>query len=278
MSFAQFFDRIIVLHLERRVDRLAHVNAEMARLGISRWDWFDGYDKPDGNGNRGCSESHRGILELIAFNKWERVLVLEDDFALRPEFYGNFNEKFAEMIAEVPAGARIIYLGGGYADTPKRRVSKHVIEVNRMMTTSSFIIGWKMAREMAPYISGNGPIDSLFSGFTERGHCYCISPRMFVQYTSMSDLTDREVNYEMSMTDSRHEEMLVDGEWDNWRGTSCRPLRSELLRRELAASTDMNGTELIVAGERWIVIGIELPAHPAPWFRGEKVTYLLARA
>ncbi len=270
-------DRIIVLHLERRTDRLRHVIAELERIRFDcdpRIEWFNGYDKPAGNGNRGCSESHRGILEVIAFNKWENVLVLEDDATLRPTFRDDFRQQFTELITEVPDDAKIVYLGGGYADAPKRRVSPHVIEVNRMLTTSSFLIGWRMAREMAPYISGVGPIDNLFGEFTAKGQCYCVSPRMFVQYTSMSDLSDREVDYEPSMTDTRHEEMLLEGVLQPLSGGLFR-LDSKLNRREVAAPKDMDGEEVIVGTAHYRVVSLALPSHLPPWYRGEEVTYIL---
>lgn len=272
-------DCIIVLHLERRTDRLRHINAELEVIGgASNTNvlWFDGYDKPAGNGNRGCSESHRGILELIAFNKFENALVLEDDATVRPAFRDDFRRQFRDLVSDVPEDAKIVYLGGGYADAPKRRVSPHVIEVNRMLTTSSFLIGWKMAREMAPYISGVGPIDNLFGEFTARGQCYCISPRMFVQYTSMSDLSDREVDYEPSMTDTRHEEMLLGDGLLEPSQDGLLSYKSTINRREIAAPNDMNGEEVIIGTDHYTVAGLRLPSHLAPWYRGEQCTYILA--
>lgn len=281
MTFANYFDRILVLSLPRRMDRRAHVSGEMGSIGVhpSEYEYVEGYDKPidhEGhpNGNKGCSEGHRRILEIIAYEKWNRVLVLEDDFCVRREFRDNLHQIFTLISSEIPSDARITYLGGGYAANPKRRVSKHIIEITRMLTTSSYIIGHKMASEMAPYISGIGPIDNLFHRFTEQGGCYCVTPRLFVQYTSVSDLTDREVNYEPSMTDSRHEEMLLEGRW----GEMLHGLRSfigTIQRREIAAQHDMDGETVIVGDKQYKVAGLLLPTHKAPWYRGEIVTYLL---
>src|SRR3990167_7080230 len=72
-------DAIIVIGLSRRTDRRALFEAEMAKLGIKNYQWFDGYDKPDGSGNRGCTESHRAFLDVINYHKWKRTCVFEDD-------------------------------------------------------------------------------------------------------------------------------------------------------------------------------------------------------
>lgn len=274
-------DKIIVIGLARRTDRRERFDAEMKKLGIKSHVWFDGYDRPSlgGNppsGNAGCTASHRGVLELIAFNKWERALVFEDDTIIRPDFSPETaaNQLFVGL-SEVPRNAEIIYLGGSYANNPKRRISKHVIEVSRMMTTSSYIINWTMAKKMAPHIYGGAPIDVLFSGFTEHGNSYCIHPRVFVQGPSMSDLTDSMAENITSMLDERHEDMLLHGNVSERNGELV--LHGTLQRRELARATDADGEEVIAEGVLYKIKRLELPPHKPSWFRGEPVTYVLQK-
>lgn len=267
-TLLNYVEAIIVINLARRQDRWQHCLREFASIGVSPSQLlrFDAYDKPDNSGNRGCTESHRGVLEWIAREKWERVLVCEDDITVRPEYRDNFHDTFAQISAEIPADAKIVYLGGGYASNPKRKYSPHLIEIDRMLTTSSFLIGWKMAREMAPYISGVGPIDNLFGGFTAKGNCYCSYPRLFVQYTTLSDLTDREADYGPSMCDTRHEEMLLDGTW-----IADGLFRTVLTRRELTQARDIFGDTVIVDGKTYTVRGINTPTERGPWYRGAPV-------
>jgi glycosyl transferase, family 25 len=284
-----YFDKIIVLTLARRTDRWK----QMEKLLFEDLEFkgkvikFYGYDKPadhSGNpsGNKGCTESHRAILEIIAYNDWGHVLVLEDDCQVA---YDSPEKKtlvdpqkvFASHIGEVPVDYDILYLGGSYGSNPQRRISSHVIKVNTVLTTSSYAITAKMARKMAPHISGVGPIDSLFGGFTPAHKCYMFSPRLFTQGRSRSDLTDREDDNSVSMLDSRHEEMLVAGAWRK-RQDGAMMLDSEINRREIAAPTDLNGTEVIVDGVLHKVVSMRLPAHPAPWRRGESCSYELVKA
>lgn len=206
-----YFDRIFVINLASRTDRRAHAEAELAKLGITKAEWFDAYNRPidhngKPNGNMGCTASHRAVLEIIAYNKVPRALVLEDDFEV---CVNSPLDWFNGMIKEVPETWEMLYLGGHYGEPPLSRVSQHVIRIGRMLTTSSYGITWQMARKMAPYICGIGPIDSLYGGFHTKDHeCYALSPRLFIQYNNFSDLQDRVMDNSLCMLDKRHESMV----------------------------------------------------------------------
>lgn len=164
----------------------------------------EGVDMPSW-GNHGCTEAHGKLLSIIASGPWERVLVFEDD--AKPVF-DNTNERFSDMITEVPDDWDLLYLGGHYADKPKRRVSKHVIQCNRMHTTSSYGVTRRMAQKMHPVMHGGGPVDCVFSGFTETHNAYILQPRLFVQRNCFSDIQERDCNNEPCMMDPNHENMV----------------------------------------------------------------------
>lgn len=211
MSFFNdyFGGHVICINCAHRPDRKAHAEKEFERLGISPVIWFDGHTEVvvDGrvSGNAGCTASHRGVLEIIAHNRWERTMVFEDDFEV---IYSDFHERFERFIAQLPADWNLFYLGGGYAEKPIRRVSPRVFQVAGMMTTSSYAITWQQARRMAPYVSGVGPIDSIFQGFNLNAPTYVMSPRAIVQYPNHSDLQEREMSNAASMMDKAMEPNL----------------------------------------------------------------------
>jgi glycosyl transferase family 25 len=283
-----YFDRIYCLTLRRRKDRRASAEAVFEYLDIpsSSIEWVFGPDRPldhtgKPNGNQGCTAGHRMILDDIIKEGVPRALVFEDDIAIAydsPEMKHLLEPQslFEQYVNEVPADWDMLYLGGQYADNPQRRVAEHVIRFNRMLTTSSYGVTLDMARRMAPNISGVGPIDSLYGGFQPEGNCYVFSPRLFTQSRSYSDLTDRIDDNRPCMLDSRHEEMLIAGAWR----TSLdgkRLFDSEINRREIAGPNDLNGQEVIVDGELFIVESLKLPPHPSPWRRGESITYTLTK-
>ena len=285
-TITNWCDAVFVINLAKRLDRLEQSICELSKIGVpagthpkaTRFeayaDLIDHNGKP--NGNFGCTSSHRALLELIAFHRYNRALVLEDDFMLRPKVEGQLNLIFDAVVRELPDDWRILYLGGSYGENPKRRHSPHLIETNAVMTTSSYIINWRQARHMAPHISGIGPIDSLFHRFNREGGCYMACPRLFVQRPSFSDLTERMAENVTSMEDATHEEMLLDGQVEVLGPRLI--LNGRLQRRELAAPHDMDGTQVIVEGKLYTILSLQLPQHRASWFRDEPVTYILKEA
>lgn len=203
MTLNDYFDKIICINLDKRTDKWTDCLAQFEKyhLTVER---FSGHDRSIGWGNDGCTASHRGVLELICHNRWPRTLILEDDFVVIEE---NIQSLFSQFISEVPVNWDMLYLGGHYADKPKRRVSEHVIEINRMLTTSSYGVSYDFARKVAPFIIG-GAIDSSYFTYQEQGNCYILQPRLMAQRESFSDIQQRICNNRPCMEDKRHEAMV----------------------------------------------------------------------
>lgn len=205
----EYFSHIVCIHLPARLDRAKHALAESDKHNF-RFKFFDAYPAeefiPSEHGrssqaNAACTASHRAVLEVAAFYKWPRTLILEDDF----EFVvPDANAAFREMIGQVPEDWDMLYLGGSYAEDPKRRVSPHVIHTNGMMTTSSYAVTWRAARKMAPHIYGECPIDSLYHKWNRALKCFCFDPRMAVQMDGISDIQGCFCRNSPSMLDAGH--------------------------------------------------------------------------
>lgn len=203
MTINEYFDEVFCINLLRRKDRWAHVLDQCKRHAI-KVRRFDGADMINW-GNNGCTLSHRLVMEEIIRLGVPRSLILEDDFECR---FDDTQERFAAMIQEVPDDWDFIYLGGHYSDEPKSRVSPHVIRFNRMKTTSSVGITLEQTRRMVHDITGSGPIDEIYSGWTEKHNAYIFQPRLMVQYNNYSDLQQRDMNNTPCMEDTRHENMV----------------------------------------------------------------------
>ncbi len=201
MTVNEYFNRIVLITMARRLDRFAKCVKQFDQHGFKSVTVFEGHDMGD-LGNHGCTASHRGVLELICHNRWARTLILEDDFQIRAP---NFNQLFAEMIGEVPDDWKMLYLGGHYAENPKRKAAPHVIEINRMLTTSSYAVTCSFAREVTPWISGGVGIDTLYYPYHLKGGCYIFKPRLMVQSPGYSDLQKMEMNNTHCMEDTSHE-------------------------------------------------------------------------
>ncbi len=206
----QYFDRIFVIHLPRRTDRWARIEAQFKKFDITRFDVFEAHDRPiDHNGrpsgNMGCTASHRGVYELIGHFGWKKVLIFEDDVEF---LFDDWPERFSAIVPEIPNDYAMLYLGGHFQEAPVARVSPSIIRIGGMLTTSSYSVSHEFARRVAPQISGIGPIDSLLVGFHRTNPCYILDPRLCAQFESHSDLTDRHSENRTCMTDMSHIKMV----------------------------------------------------------------------
>jgi GR25 family glycosyltransferase involved in LPS biosynthesis len=203
------FDKIIWIGSEHRPDRAEQMTAQLKKFGITaehfeaHWKPIDHTGKP--SGNFGCTSSHRGVLELICHNRWQRTLILEDDATFVDD---SWPEQFDALIEEVPIDWCFLFLGCGYAEPPIKRVSEGIIRSGALLTTSSYAITFEMARRIAPHIYGIGPIDNLMHEWQRKYPCYVFNPRIMVQRPSFSDLQDRMSDNSVSMLDRKHEEMV----------------------------------------------------------------------
>lgn len=219
MKLQDFFGDIYLINLKRRDDRLTQAINEFIRLGIDPSDViiFEAHDKPDGNGNKGCTESHRGVLEIIAHEAKERPsLVFEDDFMpmwanSTRRWPVDVQARFTEIAPDIPQGFGLLYLACHYGNMPRERVNAHIIRPGNVLTTGAYAVTSWMARQMAPHISGVGPIDNLFWRFSNGPHAYVTDPRLFVQRPSVSDLHDKFEDYVVALMDNNHVKALDAG-------------------------------------------------------------------
>lgn len=104
MKVNEFFDKVVVINLDRRTDRMEKIDDQLKELGIE-YERFSAYDAQELKIDpiQACRQSHLQVLE----ESEGLTLILEDD-AL---FMENFNERFAEFIENLPADWDIFYLG-----------------------------------------------------------------------------------------------------------------------------------------------------------------------
>lgn len=209
--FEDFFDgNIFVINLARRPDRLEHFKFEMNKCGITCWQRFDAVDAGPRDGNRGCTASHRAIMDMVVRRGLKRAFVFEDDATLRHQFITCFNQEIAPVLNEMPAEFDQLYVGGHYAEMPRGWHSKHLILMGAMKTTSSYGVTLKSARELRDLIPEDtcDSIDNLYAGYNATKRCFISEPRFFVQYGNFSDLQQREMDNSGCMEDTSHVSQL----------------------------------------------------------------------
>jgi GR25 family glycosyltransferase involved in LPS biosynthesis len=191
MKVNDFFDKVIVINLDRRTDRMEKLSPQLEKLDIQykRFSAVDG-KKLDIDPIVAGLRSHLQVMKLIA---GQRVLILEDD----AQFVEDFNEKFEKVMQTLPEDWDIFYLG---ALVPKdvglvRMVNRHWgIQVLTTGTQAYCINPSRLEYFINKLEDYNSYIDIGLRDFAKDLKAYITQPNLVVQFPSYSDLRLKEVD------------------------------------------------------------------------------------
>jgi GR25 family glycosyltransferase involved in LPS biosynthesis len=191
MKVNDFFDKVIVINLDRRTDRMEKLAPQLEKLDI-QYERFSAVDgkKLDIDPIVAGLQSHLQIMKQIA---GQRVLILEDD----AQFVEDFNEKFEKVMQTLPEDWDIFYLG---ALVPKdvglvRMVNRHWgIQVLTTGSQAYCINPSRLEYFISKLEDYNFYIDIGLRDFAKDLKAYITQPNLVVQFPSYSDLRLKEVN------------------------------------------------------------------------------------
>jgi len=83
-----YFDKIIFIHCVHRKDRMENIQLLLKKTKITNYIILEATYLPK-NGAKGCSHSHYRAMDMAIKNKWNKILIIEDDF----QFNDNINFK-----------------------------------------------------------------------------------------------------------------------------------------------------------------------------------------
>ena len=191
MKVNDFFDKVIVINLDRRTDRMEKLAPQLEKLDIQykRFSAVDG-KKLDIDPIVAGLRSHLQVMKQIA---GQRVLILEDD----AQFVEDFNEKFEKVMQTLPEDWDIFYLG---ALVPKdvgliRMVNRHWgIQVLTTGSQAYCINPSRLEYFISKLEDYNSYIDIGLRDFAKDLKAYIAQPNLVTQFPSYSDLRLKEVN------------------------------------------------------------------------------------
>lgn len=194
-----FFDKIVCINLERRKDRWAECEQEFQAMDI-QVERVRAIAHPQGP--YGCALSH---LTTIRQNQHlDSLLIFEDDVAKKGDL-----SYLAEALQSLPAGWEVVYLGGlVFPDEINTdRVAGHVHRAKNVVCTHAYGLSragmQRIIREFGTPVSRGSrkPIDEyLRADLQPHGKAFIVTPMIFAQRPSHSDLTGKYSDHDLFTT------------------------------------------------------------------------------
>jgi glycosyl transferase family 25 len=203
------------INLDHRIDRKEHVTQQLETMGITA-NRFNAIKMEDGA--IGCSLSHLKILQTALDNKFDHVLILEDDITfLDPELFKSQFQKFMEKYEN----KWDVLLFAGNNMPPYEKVDDLCVKVQRCQTTTGYLVNGHYIKILLqnikmgvnnliykPEEKNTYAIDKFWFMLQTVGKWYLITPLTVVQKEDYSDIEKKVINYTKLMQDLDKAEMF----------------------------------------------------------------------
>lgn len=204
MSLNNYFDKIFVINLDRRKDRLAFANKEFKKINTTfeRFSAFDGSvnTPPHGlsinRGEYGAYNSHLNLLKYIIENKIERSLICEDDVV----FCDDFINQFEAYHKQLPENTSLYYLSANNERANLEKVSDNIFKTVGSLALHAYSVDLKAAEDLVRRLESDYfdiPVDDVFIEHHKYNKTYIFYPNLAWQRPDFSDIREGFRNYDV---------------------------------------------------------------------------------
>jgi len=222
MKLENYVDKVFVINLDSRTDRLELITAELLKTGITDFERFSAIRPTDDmlngkykdyihnanmtyrRGALGCLLSHMEIIKIAKIRNYDKILIIEDDC----KFTGTLDVLVSalEQLAEKNNAYKLLYLSGNHIKkcTP---FLKNVVRVHGTFTTHSYIVTKNAYDEILNGLDGfRREIDNYYIRiYQPRNECYCVFPSITTQLDGISDINGNFVSRRADIKDNIEE-------------------------------------------------------------------------
>jgi GR25 family glycosyltransferase involved in LPS biosynthesis len=210
-------DAVLYINLDERKDRDEEIKAEMSRIGLPENKIHRVSAVKRKWGALGCALSHIACMEFIIENRWNKVLILEDDAGFEDKDEKRWNKGLTDIknmidksgVKNTDSKWDVILLGGFVRDPNGPEKSEH--ETLWKTRNTSCLHAYIVRGEYAPKIlevfhysvqmlMKNPPnhkqyfIDNSISKLMETDRWYISIPTLAYQRESYSDIEGKQAN------------------------------------------------------------------------------------
>lgn len=188
MSWTEYFDRIVVINLPHRKDRLIEVTEEMDKYGIE-------FELVDGIKNDNGAEGLRQTVENIFLESIEaghrRILIFEDD----AYFLEDPNPIMEQVIQQVPENFLMCFLGCQATRGFQFAYSTNLLLLQGAFATHAVMYSLQCMKEVISR-GLKAPIDNFYvDEIQNMGNTYAIRPILCSQRAGMSNIGNQFIDW-----------------------------------------------------------------------------------
>lgn len=206
---------VFFINLDTRPDRKSHVETQLNNIGLNSHSRFNAIKMQ--NGAIGCSMSHLKLIETAKLNKWDHILIVEDDILFtNPKL---FRTQLNQFLSNHTIFDVLLIAGNNMP--PYKKIDDTCIQVTQCQTTTGYLVKshyydklinnyktgiLKLMRE--PHNHRIYAIDKFWFNLQTIDKWYLLIPLTVTQRADYSNIEKRHTNYANVMLDLDKKEFI----------------------------------------------------------------------
>ena len=187
-TFNEIFEKVIVINLAKRPDRMAQIKEQLDahKITFERFEAIDGQELGI-TGVAACALSHRAVIEK--YKDCQSLFIFEDDAELDP----NFKQLWDVFIANLPDDWQMVYLGCNKIDW--QPIAKGVARLSAGISTHAYGAKQSVFDSMIDLSKRAEAVDVSYMQLQVSVPTYVAVPTMVGQVPGFSDIEQRFTDY-----------------------------------------------------------------------------------